>query len=46
MTKMDILLGFYGRHVFSYRKGNVVKEGNEMMRNALFASWLKHYTLT
>jgi len=44
--KMGTLVGFYGQHVFSYRKRNVVKEANEMMCNALFASWLKHYTLT
>jgi hypothetical protein len=39
-------MGFYGQHVLSYKKRNVVKEANEVMCNALFATWLKHYTLT
>jgi len=44
--KMDTLVAFYGQHVLSYKKRNVVKEANEVICNALFAAWLKHYTLT
>jgi hypothetical protein len=43
---MDTLVGFYGQCIFIYKKKDVVKEDNEVMHNALFASWLKHYTLT
>jgi hypothetical protein len=43
--KNDPLVGFHGQHVHDYKKGDATKEANEVIHNALFASWLERYIL-